>query len=74
MRGTRNPIKKPDKINKNLENSSNILIPTTNNNNLNNYDLNNPNSNNNIIRERKKTPSQDPSKKSKGIIFYLKFF
>jgi uncharacterized membrane protein len=62
MRGTRNSIKKPDKINEILDNSKilylNLASNNTDINNLNNQVIN--------IKDRKKTSSQDQNKKSIG--------
>lgn len=63
MRGTGNPIKKPEKISKILDNSK-LLNLNLASNNTDSNNLNNPNQNN--IKDRKKTCSQDQNKKSKG--------
>lgn len=65
MRGTGNPIKKPEKINKILDNSKLLILNLASNNNTDSNNINNLNAHN--IKDRKKTSSQDQNKKSKGI-------
>lgn len=65
MRGTGNPIKKPEKINKILDNSKLLNLKIASNINTDSYNINNQNTSN--LKDRKKTSSQDQNKKSKGI-------